>query len=163
MHISCLVSGKSVHEFAPHPPVMQLSYLYLGKAQSQHPEMQEMTTPGKSFSSSWGLTSMLPCCDFRDMSKISFLVAQSCSHSSLIQSSPTEENPPCQPKQAAAREGQEALQGCIPVARVRRATSQAVLQQTFPKLSLGKALESTACSPMQCSETSWQRETQFST
>lgn len=114
VHVSCLFSGKSVYEFAPFPPpLMQLSYPHFRKITGSAHLKPSL---GKSSSRSWGLTPMFPCYDFREMSKISFSEAQSCNHGSLIQSSPTEGNPPRHPKRAAAWERQEAPQGRVPTA-----------------------------------------------
>lgn len=65
----------------------QLSYLHLGKSESAPLKYKERQSLGKSFCRSWGLTSVFPYCDLREMSKTSFSAAQTCSCCSLIQSS----------------------------------------------------------------------------
>lgn len=77
----CLSSPPSPYDSG------QLSYLHLGKPGSAPLKWKERQSLGKSFSRSWGLTSMFPYCDFRETSKTSFSAAQTCSHCSLIQSS----------------------------------------------------------------------------
>lgn len=158
VHISCLFLRKIVHEFPTLPLKFQPAELpTFQKIRVSTPEVQGRESLGKSFSRSWSLTSMFPYCDFRVMINTSFLAAQTCSYCSLIQNSYRRKHPLPPSANSCLRKAR-----CIPAAGMWQTTSQAVLQ-TFLKLSLGEALESTGGSAVQCSETSWQRETCFST
>lgn len=119
--------GRLCLSFPPSPYNSgQLSYLHLGKSGSAPLKWKERQSLGKSFSRSWGLTSMFPYCDFRETSKTSFSAADL--QSLLPNTELLQKKAHLPTMQTAAWERQEAPQGCVPAAGMWQATSQAALQ-----------------------------------
>ena len=110
--LAACFQGRVCVSLPPHPQLCRWVTYIWEKHRFSTPEMQGMIVPRKNILQIMG--------SHIDVSMLwlqgIFSVAQSCNHSSLIQSSPTEENPPHHPKQATAWERQEAPQGCIPAA-----------------------------------------------
>lgn len=160
VRISYFFSRKIVHELPTLP--LQFRPVELpasGKIRVSTPETQGKTVPGK-----------IVLQIMRSHIRVSILWPQGDEQDKFFSSSDLQlllpntellhEKALPSPVQTAAWERQEAPQGCIPVAGMWQATSQAELQ-IFLKLCLGEALASTGCCAVQGSETGWQERHAF--